>query len=680
MASFTPLLNLAIFDFGDNISSAINVQHEVDRFLTIDRQIFGLYSVVGNGVINGWEINRNGFTETDGISIFISEGIGIINGIAAQTSVPTILNGLTPNQDFYVYAKVFQTTAQNRSVSFFFSPNLVEATNSILVGFISTGNNSVSAIDNTSRDLLPIEQQIKDLVDNHKHRGLPSKIDLQSETKGLLTSANIEGIDASKIIEGKVNRKNLGLIDHNDLLNKGILTHAQLDSFVQFLEQDNANLMGETSSVFLMKIVLFLMQQQMSQFDGFYDNALFLIPGITDDNFLDTINTTAKIDLDNNCITGRFHKNIPAYFFTENIVLPSAIKKVILTAEEKKNNGEIIFGVNSNNSFDFENDFEIIEKNKLSVLSDSQGSNFKLGIRLDTTDFPFLPPVDDVPSSITSTFLDSESSLLQETQGVFQNAVAFPLTNTFSGARNYNVRVSFYSDIMLNNLVLQVDTLNDAEIFSVDNQDITDGGFIVGENQTVNVLYDPFNKSEISCSVVYYTVIEIDSGSSSSNNFSVFSDSKSFFQQCNATFDQYLYFTYENTDMTNQRVHFRARFFDNPERTNLISEQFSFFDQEGWIVNNSQTVSAIGYPVDSGETVEVVLVPKIDSLPENDFFFLAIDVWDGGKFVNWDSSFTYQRQGDIQTCNSDSVLPFVKNIGVIIELDNNEKINLSSLI
>ena len=46
----TRYYGLCYFDFGDQLNSSINVQKEIDRFVVIDKQIFGLYSVFGNGV------------------------------------------------------------------------------------------------------------------------------------------------------------------------------------------------------------------------------------------------------------------------------------------------------------------------------------------------------------------------------------------------------------------------------------------------------------------------------------------------------------------------------------------------------------------------------------------------------------------------------------------------------
>jgi hypothetical protein len=80
MAGFTNNFSLAYFDFGDKLDQPLNIQHEIQRFVLIDKQMFGLYNIFGNGVIQGWNV-----TPGSGLSIRISAGIGIINNYAVET-------------------------------------------------------------------------------------------------------------------------------------------------------------------------------------------------------------------------------------------------------------------------------------------------------------------------------------------------------------------------------------------------------------------------------------------------------------------------------------------------------------------------------------------------------------------------------------------------------------------
>lgn len=47
MAGRTQYYGLGYFDYRDRVDSAGGVRLEQERFLTIDRQIFGMYSLLG---------------------------------------------------------------------------------------------------------------------------------------------------------------------------------------------------------------------------------------------------------------------------------------------------------------------------------------------------------------------------------------------------------------------------------------------------------------------------------------------------------------------------------------------------------------------------------------------------------------------------------------------------------
>ena len=85
MAGITPFYGLSYFTFGDDLGDGINVQREIDRFLIIDKQLYGLYVIFGDGVIQGWEITERNTFGSNAIAIDISPGIGIVAGLATQT-------------------------------------------------------------------------------------------------------------------------------------------------------------------------------------------------------------------------------------------------------------------------------------------------------------------------------------------------------------------------------------------------------------------------------------------------------------------------------------------------------------------------------------------------------------------------------------------------------------------
>ena len=81
----TRYYGLSFFDFGDSLNSAISVQKEINRFVVIDKQLYGMYQIFGNGVIDGFNVTDAGFQEGKGISVNVSEGNGIISFLASQT-------------------------------------------------------------------------------------------------------------------------------------------------------------------------------------------------------------------------------------------------------------------------------------------------------------------------------------------------------------------------------------------------------------------------------------------------------------------------------------------------------------------------------------------------------------------------------------------------------------------
>jgi len=303
MASTTPYYGMSIFDFGDDLTIPLNVQKETDRFLIIDKQLFGLYNIFGNGVVSGWTVAAEDTTSASGISVSVSEGLGIVNFIAAETTFPDTIGNLPPNATFDVYATFRGSTFVDRIVDFTFSFVDISSEFALKLATVTTGANAVKTIDNSVRTLISFQQLIKEEIDAHKHRGTPTKIDLAEETKNQLPGARLAGIDTSKVTSGAFDIDRIPIVDHNDLDNDGLLTHAQLDSFVKTLSQNNKELLGEVASVNVLKQIIFL-KYKFSDVDKHFINELTLIPGISPDSFIDFENSTANINLFQRCISG----------------------------------------------------------------------------------------------------------------------------------------------------------------------------------------------------------------------------------------------------------------------------------------------------------------------------------------------------------------------------------------
>lgn len=288
-------------------------QLEIDRWIFVDKQLFGLMSVFGNGVISGWTV-----TAEEAFKLSISEGQANINYTSARTQFPQNISNVPPNTIRYVYARIKESTGFDESVEFFLSNNKNLTTPGfLLISKVTTGTNSIEAIDDTVRQNIGFLELIRAAINQHKHRGganNPSKIDLSTEVKGQLPAFRIADFDAEKITTGTFDLSRIPLIDHQDLENVGLLTHPQLDTFVKTLESNNKELFGEIGASNLLQMIIamkFIHDDSDSAFyfadrkvDETMINEFAVIPGITPNSYIDFDNTTAEVNLENHYIKG----------------------------------------------------------------------------------------------------------------------------------------------------------------------------------------------------------------------------------------------------------------------------------------------------------------------------------------------------------------------------------------
>lgn len=327
MASSTRYYNLGFFDFGDDLRSDYSAQIEIDRFVLIDKQIYGLFSIFGNGVINGWTVTTSGTFE-----ISVSEGWGNINFISGRTEFPEVISDIPPNSINYVYAKLRNRTLFSEDIEFVLTQDgSITDPNFLLLAEVVTNGTTVSTINNNVRQEIGFLELIKDVIKNHKHRGgslHPSKIDLQSEVTGQLPSFRIADLDTEKITSGVLDLGRLPIINHQDLDNVGILTHPQLDTFVKTLEVNNKELFGEIGSSVAIQLILsmkYIYDDVDSPFyfsprtvDKYMSNLLTVIPGITPENRIDTANSTANISTVEKFIGGIVPSSGTSFYVTYN--------------------------------------------------------------------------------------------------------------------------------------------------------------------------------------------------------------------------------------------------------------------------------------------------------------------------------------------------------------------------
>ena len=269
-------------------------------------------SVFGNGVLEGWEASQE-----EAFVISISSGSGNINFVSARTNFSTALIGFVPDSISYIYVKKTADTNFSENVEFSIrTSDIILDPNFLLLSKITTNATTITEIDNSVRQSIGFLEIIKAAVKTHRHRGgslYPSKIDLATEVKGQLPSFRIADFDAEKITTGTFDLSRLPYLSHQDLLNVGLLTHPQLDSFVKTLEASNKEIFGEISTANLLQLIIAMKLIHDDPDSTLYTGSLVgknfinefaIIPGITPNNFIDFDSTTATVNLVDHYIEG----------------------------------------------------------------------------------------------------------------------------------------------------------------------------------------------------------------------------------------------------------------------------------------------------------------------------------------------------------------------------------------
>lgn len=307
MSGSTTFYGLTYFTYGDDLDDGMNVAKERDRFIFIDKQLYGLYNVFGDGVISGWEISTN--PGNSPFSIGIAPGYGFLQSQFAQTESVEGLDDLPPNSVIFVYGEK-NNDFLNISRDVLFSYTVTPVEPRVYLARVTTDANGIVSIDYDIKKEISFLQFIRQEVATHKHRGSPSKIDLQTETKNQLQGARVQDFDAAKITSGKVSPERIPQLDHGDLKNTGLLNHAALDSFTRLISSGNRQLLGEVSAVNTMKLITTqhylasLSDLNLSDIVDF-TNLHVCYPGITPDAGIDFQASTANINLKTNCISGK---------------------------------------------------------------------------------------------------------------------------------------------------------------------------------------------------------------------------------------------------------------------------------------------------------------------------------------------------------------------------------------
>ncbi len=286
----TAKYDFGYFEEGDLTSSSIEMQ----RWETLDVQLFALYDIIGNGVIEGWDI-----IPSSGLSIVVAPGSGNVNFVSVKTTINTELGSLTSNTRNYVYATLTEDSYWEQTVSFASFVTEDEGNQALYLGYVDTDATDVTDINMDGRAFIGFISLVRSLVSEHRHIGgtdNPPPVNLNSEVQGIIGQANLPDLDASIIQTGTIDQDRIPQLDHiTKLINQGTLTHAQLDAFVETLAIENPTLMGETSTIDLLQLILAL-KHVYPDIDEYLVNEIAYIPGVSPDSYVDWDNTTATVD------------------------------------------------------------------------------------------------------------------------------------------------------------------------------------------------------------------------------------------------------------------------------------------------------------------------------------------------------------------------------------------------
>ena len=327
MSNKTPIYQLEYFVPDMIIGDSLDL--DKNRFTTIENQLFNVYNIFGNGILDRFDANGAKLPSwlltqvPNQKSIQISSGKGHISYKYAETETSQIIDlelppgATTGTFIYYFYASETDTTSVDKTVNFSFSlVQIDDIENFIGLGGVELIINSDNSFSITvyndefhGRQEISLFSSLTSLVKNHLHIGgpdNPSPIDLSKHVTGFLSSDYIDQIDLNKVTTGTLNPNRLPQINHNSLLNIGTLTHEQIDSLLASLQYpDNNYKLSDYGIVNRLQIVLALKKQSnLFNVDGGQINSIFYTPYTQMQNFVDTENTTATINTDVHRIYG----------------------------------------------------------------------------------------------------------------------------------------------------------------------------------------------------------------------------------------------------------------------------------------------------------------------------------------------------------------------------------------
>lgn len=258
---------------------------EAQRYLTLDVQMEALFSVLGNGIINGWELSfflENGTTKTNN-TIYIKPGQGHINYVAAETFIWETVVGLW-NGTNYIYATIDEDTFISKLPIFFTSNIPLSQENIISLGIVDIENDICTRILPGDRREIGFITILLNSILTHQHgKDGITPVDLNTDVKGILASENLADIPAERITTGIISPERFSF-SHEDLLKAGTITHEDIDSLIEKLQKPNQRLFGDISATNLLKMIIEL-KKVYPNCDRFFRNLIVVVPGLDNNTF-----------------------------------------------------------------------------------------------------------------------------------------------------------------------------------------------------------------------------------------------------------------------------------------------------------------------------------------------------------------------------------------------------------
>ena len=305
----TPFYNLGYLEPSQDLSNNLDLDEK--RFKTIDTQLYAVYQIFRNGIIEDSNNNVSWQIETYSdsnkfLKVSITSGKGHVSYKAAETTsskdvtLPVIPLEATEVK-IWIYAVENLDTPITKDVDFIASLLRIDDTdNYVNVGGV---NINVSAntitVFNDERQIITLFSSLSSSLTNHKHIGgsvNPAPINLQEHVMNKLSGENIDNLNLDKVTKGKLDAGRLSQIDHNTLTNKGTLSHTQIDSLLtQYLEQDSTYKLADLSIANRLQTLIALKKQSGFEYiDETQINTIVYVPGVWPNTLANTSTGTTS--------------------------------------------------------------------------------------------------------------------------------------------------------------------------------------------------------------------------------------------------------------------------------------------------------------------------------------------------------------------------------------------------